>query len=207
MPTFPYHNNSAQLPKLLEEIQSIGVPSQVDKKLLSSIGFESGQSYSLRVLRAIGFVDEKDMPTGRWRAYRDQQRSRATLAQGIQEAYAGLFAVYPEAYDASEETLRSFFASQTDLADRTVACIVRTFRTLCELADFRGTVAAAPKAEHSTARPVEEVEEANRSATGAPLGKAHGLTLSINIQLVLPETKDESVYERLFRALRKHLLS
>jgi len=82
----PYHNNAAQLPKLFTAIQSIGIPPVVDTKLLASVGLKSGASYTLRILRALGLIDDAGVPTPRWKAYRDAKAAPKTLALWIREA-------------------------------------------------------------------------------------------------------------------------
>ena len=34
-----------------------------------------------------------------------------------------------------------------------------------------------------------------------------GITLNVNIQLTVPDTKDDTLYDRFFESLKKHLLS
>ena len=70
------------------------------------------------------------------------------------------------------------------------------------------TVTSQPKQEDSTL-----IDEINTN-TGTPsitkkitsdLGQ--NVTLNINVQLTLPDTNDEKVYENFFKAMKKHLLS
>ena len=36
---------------------------------------------------------------------------------------------------------------------------------------------------------------------------SQGITVNVNIQLTLPETKDDTIYDKIFVSLKKHLLT
>ena len=44
--------------------------------------------------------------------------------------------MYPHACERTDEELRNFFSSHTELGEKTIKYVIRTFKTLCELADF-----------------------------------------------------------------------
>lgn len=78
-----------------------------------------------------------------------------------------------------------------------------TFKNLCELADLESAAYKEPLplqigklAQDIPEAPIKIIQD---------LGK--GITININIQLTLPETTDENVYDRLFSSMKKHLLS
>jgi len=90
-----------------------------------------------------------------------------------------------------------------------VTYIIRTFRALSENADFTDVTAdPAPAHGESAAPSPQVVSVVSTGAEQLPTpSKVQGITVNVNIQLVLPETKDDSVYDSFFRALRQHLLS
>jgi len=203
MGDFPYTQVPAKLKFLLVKIPDVGIPDTVDKKWLSAIGMQATNAPTIiPVLRFIGFVDQSNKPTERWMRYRDKSRAGKVLAEGVLEGYAELFQTYADANRRSHEELRAFFNTKTTAGASAVAKIVTTFKTLCELADFQGVSVAGP--------PVQSVQ-LTQDGLGAPteitkeLGS--GVTVNINVQLTLPDTTDESVYDRLFAAMKKHLLS
>jgi hypothetical protein len=80
--------------------------------------------------------------------------------------------------------------------------MVTTFQNLCKLADFENLLCDRPP----------ETTKATENATDhtAPIiHRSIGVTpeIRINIQLVLPETSDTSIYDDLFKSLKTHLLS
>lgn len=204
MPDFPYTPNAASLPKFFSEIQTVGKPSKVSFKWLSGIGFKSSNDrYITGILKALGFTDGSGVPTNRWQAYRNKSQARAVMAHALREAYPTLFETYPDAYRKDDEALRNFFSTHTSVGEKAITYMVRTFKTLCELADFDG----ASLVEEST--PVEStfVEYDKERKAHVEVSTNRGVTINVNIQLELPATDDASIYDKLFEALKKHILS
>jgi hypothetical protein len=207
MAEFPYTPKPSSLPVFLDKIQSIGVPDKVTLKYITSIGFKSkNDRYISGILKRLGFTDSSGVPMERWKAYRDTRRGPAELASAIREAYADLFAVYPDAYRKDDEALGNFFTSSTSVGEKAVSMMVSTFKTLCGLADFTATPRPSPVPPVPTTE--SQVSQAVAPAQlGEAVGVSQGITINVNIQLTLPETKDSSVYDSIFESLKKHLLS
>ena len=201
MAEFPYSPTPAKLPDFFRKIQTIGKPEKVTHKYLKSIGFmSSNDRYILSILKSLGFLDSSGVPTDRWQDYRNKKKAPAALAHGILEAYADLFAVYPDAYRKDDEAITNFFTSNTTVGEKTVAFMSRTYKYLCALADFETPVAPrATEADSTVPLPKVELQQMGGSVAGMPI--------NINIQLTLPETKDSTIYDSIFKSLKKHLLS
>jgi hypothetical protein len=78
--------------------------------------------------------------------------------------------------------------------------IVATFKTLCESADFGAPEPLPTGAEES---------EGNRTVSRSPRMPAipeSGVTINLNIQLQLPPTEDSTIYDKIFKSLREHLI-
>jgi hypothetical protein len=151
-------------------------------------------------LKYIGFLDTSNVPTDLWRRYRNPVESRAVLAQAIRSGYSDLFRTFPDAYRKDREALYAFFSSQTGKAESTINLMVSTFLNLKDLADFEvAEVEPTPVPEPT---PIAEEPQIPR-----PVERRRGISeIHINIQLVLPETTDTSVYDSIFESLKKHLL-
>ena len=123
------------------------------------------------------------------------------MANAIKNAYKPLFDTYPDAHRKDKEALRNFFASKTGHSERTLEKIILTFKALCNLADFEN--------EDESTTPVNDATElVNSASQSRSLDRlATGFAININIQLQLPETHDEEVYDKLFRSLKRNLLS
>jgi len=199
---FVYITNPAKIPPFLHKIRDAGKPNKVTLQTIQSLGFKSVNDRPLLpIVKAMGLVDGSGVPTERWAAFRS--KPKPTLAAGVREHYAKLFALYPDAHQKDTEALNSFFSSHTSVSASTLKFIISTFKTLCSQADF--TVSSA-FAEFTPPIP----------APGTPAVVAHstpivsagpGLTVNINVQLTLPENADATTFEQFFKAMRQHLLN
>ncbi len=204
MADFPYITNTAKIKTLLGKMKSSGIPGKITLKTLSAWGLKSTNDRPLLViLKFIGFVDSSGIPTKSWNAFRSDKTSGAVLAQAIRSSYSSLFQLYPDAHQKDNEALRHFFSTNTTVGASTLEYMVRTFKTLCESADSQAepvnTVSTAP---HQTSNDSRHVVTPAVSAQGAA-----GLMVNVNIQLTLPATDNATIYENLFAAMKKHLLS
>ena len=204
MADFPYSPTPPMIKSFFAKIQSVGKPSKVTVKYLESIGFKSkNDRYIIPILKALGFLDSSGTPTELWQHYRNKTEGPIILSQAVRAAYTGLFSTYPDANRKDDEALRNFFSSNSSVGDKTVALMVRTFKALCELADFEATTLA------SISPPIQPGKPAPSAVhnAGASMPTSSGMTINVNIQLTLPETKDAAIYETIFTALKKHLLT
>lgn len=227
MAEYVYITTPAKLKEFLSHIQSSGVPPELTYKTLASFGLKSSNDRPIiKVMKFIGFATESGVPTDLWKKYRDRQSAPKVLGQAIQSSYSDLFSMYPDAHKRDTTTLKNFFAANTAFADRSLAAIVGTFRALCELADFGAQIDHEQK--QAIADRVGPVDDDSESATStavhilastqaqtrdsmppevhSQLKSPQGLNLNINIQLHLPATQDGEVYDKLFEALKRHLL-
>jgi hypothetical protein len=204
MAEFPYCTNSSSVRRCFEAIQSAAVPRRISSHFLEGLNFRGSDVRSLtNILKVLGFVTASGVPTKRWRSYRDKTVAPHTMAQALQEVYADLFEAYPDAYRKGDDVLVPFLNSQTNVAPSTLAYMMRTFRTLCGLADFESTATPA------TDTPVPRPDRGLRAVAGSSDGDDPALrevSLNVTVQLQLPATDDPAVYDALFAALRRHLL-
>lgn len=198
-----YSPNPASIPRFLRHMQTAGVPPKVTQAYLIATGFKTKNDRALiSILKALGFTNNVGEPSELWSDYRDKSRSRVVLGQTIKAAYADLFATYPDADRKDVEAIRNFLSSKTKVADSTLRLAVSTFRTLAGEATFDATAPATPvlKITGSEDAPLP------KPIGTLPAGSASGAAININIELHLPETDDADVYDKLFAAMRKHLL-
>ena len=120
------------------------------------------------------------------------------MASALKNAYADLFDTYSNAYKENDSVLFDFFKGNTGAADRETGLMLKTFQNLCALADFEAVPAEAVVSE----APVSPREKVTHIPT-----LPSGLTVNINVQLTLPATDDETVYDKLFSSLKNNLLS
>ena len=131
MAQYPYILTTNALGEFLDGIPSRGVPDRVTGKYIASLGFKSSAHRNiLSVLKFIGFLDDKGVPTENYRAFRDKSGQPRVMAKALRQAYGDLFTTYPDAYRKDEESLRNFFVGTTELGERAVDGMVGTFKVL-----------------------------------------------------------------------------
>lgn len=193
----PYTPSPNNVKRFFEAIQGLGIPAKVNNAYLPTIRFgSSNDRYLIGLCKFLGFVNTAGDPTRKWSEFRDKTKAPKVMTDAIKTAYADLYSTYPDAEKRDDDTLRNYFASTSEVADSVAKLIVRTFKSLCEIADFE----AVAVEEHVTTPTVPAVERVSE----IPLG-VKPVTLNINIQLQLPATEDATIYEALFSALKTHL--
>jgi len=103
--------------------------------------------------------------------------------------------------------LRTLYAGKK--SDGVIGRIASTFSALCDYADFSvesrqvQLVASGPPASHSQDHAKQDVNEKPAHV------KNHGTlvmdSLQYHINIVLPESRDQAVYDAIFKSLREHL--
>lgn len=94
MEEYKHTKSFSKLPDLLQKIRSTGVPNKAGNEWLGALGYSSSNDRSLPpILKTLGFIDQKNVPTQRWQEYRGEN-NRAVLGQALKEAYSELFNLY-----------------------------------------------------------------------------------------------------------------
>jgi hypothetical protein len=203
-------NKAGAIPTYLETIKQAEAPARFSVRFLESLGFKGTNDRKfIGILRSLGFLDADGKPTPRYYEYLDLSRSEVVLAIAIREAFSDLFAINKDAHTLTAEQvknkLRTLYAGAKK--DTVIGYIALTFVALVRCADFE---AASPPAPASVVPP---------SAAGGPPappktppGPASAKeiptpfrSLQYHINIVLPESRDQAVYDAIFKALRDHL--
>jgi len=186
-------------------IRGAKAPERFTNKFLKDLEFSSSNDrLYIGVLKGLGFLDENGAPTERYFAFLDHSQSGRVLAEALREAYDELFALKKDAQKMSVEEVKGKLKSLTQgrKSENVITWMANTFKGLGELADWSAS-AAAP-----SAVPVEDLKPPDEQLPPALDGGGGGrpMELHYNIQLILPESRDQAVYDALFSSLRRHLL-
>jgi hypothetical protein len=209
-----YTMKPGSIPAYFDAIVNAQPPDRFSNKFLEGLGFKStNDRLIIGVLKDLGFLDSDAKPTPRYFAYLDRSQSARVLADGIREAFSDLFAIRTTANEFNVEEvrdkLRTLYAGTK--SDELIKRISVMFVALCEIADFTAPPTPAP------AEPVVAPAEDTRTKAPAeavlsqkvPIPateKAIGFrSLQYHINIVLPESRDQAVYDALFKSLRDHL--
>lgn len=202
------------IPAYFDAILDAQPPERFSVKFLENLGFTStNDRLFIGILKDLGFLNRDGAPQSRYFEFMDRSRSKQVLAEGIREAFGDLYAVNTRADEMKVEDIRNklrtlFAGKKTDLV---IGNIAKTFRALCDYADFATPL---PPRETSPALPLMAKVAAKGDLTntptpsehpGLPLGKISVSTLQYHVNIVLPDTRDQAVYDAIFKSLREHL--
>lgn len=209
-----YTVKTSAIPAYFDAILDAQPPERFSLKFLENLGFTStNDRLFIGVLKDLGFLNRDGSPERKYFDFLDRSQSKKVLAAAIREGFSDLFAINLRAneFDADEakNKLRTLYAGKkTDLV---IERIAKTFHALCEYADFSGTHATSknePSEAKSSSKKSDEESAAPRDhqeGEQTSLGKIKVGALQYHINVVLPETRDQAVYDAIFRSLREHL--
>ncbi len=204
------------IPAYFDALLDARPPERFSVKFLENLGFTStNDRLFVGILKNLGFLNRDGSPESRYLEFLDRSRSRQVLAEAIKEAFAELFAINTKANEMPLNDVKNKFrtlygGSKTPLV---IGNIAKTFKALCEYADF---VTPLPQNEPSPEAQVEEPKEplnpqkdlppaAASTRQVAPVRSLSVAGLQYHVNIVLPDSRDQAVYDAIFKSLREHL--
>lgn len=212
------------IPSYFDAILDAQAPERFSLKFLENLGFTStNDRLFVGILKDLGFLNRDGAPQTRYFEFLDRSQSKRVVADGIRDAFADLFAINTKANTFSVEEaknkLRTLFAGKK--SNLVISNIAKTFKALCDYADFTKPAATKRGVKSEADTPATNAPIADKPATEAaaipateapPAIPDHGNRTAIkiaglqyHINIVLPETRDQGVFDAIFRSLRDHL--
>jgi len=211
-----YLLKTSNLGEFFNAIRAAKAPERFTHKFLKDLEFKSSNDrLFVGVLKGLGFVDEGGVPQQRYFDFLDQTNSGTILAEAIEEAYSDLFNLRRDAQNMEAAEVRGKFRSLTQgqKSDNVINNMVATFMALCEQADWKKPKKAGAKTgQTQTSSAKSETTATHESSVGGleiektVESAGSKLQLHYNIQLILPNSRDQAVFDALFTSLKKHLL-
>lgn len=127
------------IPDYFEALLNAQPPERFSLKFLENLGFTStNDRLFIGILNDLGFLTQDGQPTPRYFDFLDRSRSKVVVAEGIRDPFSDLFAINKQAQTLTpadaKNKLRTLFAGRkTDLV---IGHIAKTFKGLCDYADF-----------------------------------------------------------------------
>lgn len=201
------------IPAYFDTMLDAQPPERFSLKFLENLGFTStNDRLFIGILKDLGFLNRDGAPQPRYFEFLDKSQSKKVVAEGIRDGFSDLFAINTKAnafsVDDAKNKLRTLFAGKkTELV---ISNIAKTFKALCEYADFTGSAPAKkepkPEAEQQPAqKPAQAATRALPEEHQEVSGKIRVSGLQYHINIVLPETRDQAVFDAIFKSLREHL--
>lgn len=209
--TTSYLVSTKNFDAIMNSILAARAPERFTNKFLEDLGFKSSNDRLIMgVLKGLGFLNETGEPTQRYYDFLDQTQSKQILANGIQEAYEDLFNLRRDAQNMSQEEVKNKLKTLTQgqKGEKVVELMAKTFKTLCDYAEWVGTENVVKKKEPENS--YEDVPEVNPTISSNVVlpteTSKNTLGLCYNIQIHLPETTNMAVYDAIFQSIKKHLM-
>ncbi|MGB4438434.1 MAG: DUF5343 domain-containing protein, partial [Sedimentibacter sp.] len=206
-----YLVTTKNLDGFLNSLLNAQAPSKFTNKFLEQLEFKStNDRLFIGILKALGFIDSNGVPQDRYFKFLDQTQSKQILAEAIKEAYADLYSVNVKAHEMSTNEVKNKLKTLTQgtKSEAVLNWMSNTFTSLCKYADFT----KHPSKEIVNIKNIEDTtyEEVPLSSgnkmTHELVNKNITTEMHYNIQIHLPETRDITVYDAIFKSLKEHLL-
>lgn len=202
----PYLASPGSIKTALERIRAAATPDRVTGDFITTkLQIKGGTGAALvPYLKKIGFVASDGAPTELYRRFRNQTIGGTAVADAIRIGYAPLGQVNEYFYELQDQDLSNLILQVTGLDhDNQVAKLIfSTLKTLKSFADFN----KSPLEETQAKSDVVQFTHAPVQI-GASSDKKIGLNLAYTINLNLPATADQAVFNAIFKSLKEHLLS
>ena len=214
--TYSYLISVKNFDGIMNSILGAKAPGRFTNKFLEDLGYKSSNDRLIvGVLKSLGLLNDTGEPTQRYYDFLDQTQSKKILAIGIQEAYEDLFNIKKDAQNMSQEDVKNKLKTLTQgsKSDTVIDNMARTFKTLCDYADWSDitSIPQGDMAATSSDNVISEntdsdyIEQKISSDTGTKTLFSQ-LGLHYNIQIHLPETTNMAVYDAIFQSIKKHLM-
>jgi hypothetical protein len=182
--------------------------------MTTKLGIKGGTGYALiSYLKKIGLINVDGTPSDLYRRFRNPATGGLAIGAAIKYGYSKLAQVNEYFYDLSDKDLQALIVQVTGLeANSAIAkYMFSTLKALKGFAVFDGVGGGAgPEASLDSSNdqaPTPVLISQPVLPAQAPQRSDIGLNLSYTINLNLPATADQSVFNAIFRSLREHLLS
>lgn len=206
-----YLMTTKNLTSFFNSLVNAQAPPKFTMKFLEQLEFKSTTDrLFVGVLKGLKFIDPNGIPTEKYFKFIDQTQSKLVLAEAIREAYSDLFAVNVKANELSANDVKNKLKTlfQGSKSEKVLELMALTFTGLCNYADFTQVAAGKEVVTIKNQSNNDNAEQENDShkMTHELINKKITTEMHYNIQIHLPETRDITVYDAIFKSLKQHLL-
>jgi len=205
MSEIAYTTVIGKISPFLSKIREVGVPSSANTKWLPLIGFKSTNDRGLlKVMKFINLIGANGKPTENWSKYRGENYKKV-LAKCIKEGFNDLFRLYPDANLRSDSDLRNYFSQNTTAGSQVIQKMIATFKTLCENADFDGSL-TEKKETKTNALEKPKIQEQDEKREEIMNTSFKNPVVHIDLQIHISPESSASQIDKIFESISKHLI-
>lgn len=207
--SLPYLPAPGSIKTGLEKIKTAATPDRVTGDFVNTkLQIKGGTGAALiPYLKKIGFVASDGSPTEIYKQFRNHATAGAAVANAVKTGYKALSEANEYFYDLNDKDLLALIVQVTgvEAGNQVAKLTLSTLKTLKTFANFEAATGDVAK---DSKDGEESKESAGRQGQGKDSGsRRHGLSLSYTINLNLPATPDQAVFNAIFRSLKEHLIS
>lgn len=206
--SLPYLVSPGSIKTALERIKAAATPERVTGDFVSTkLQMKGGTGAAiLPYLKKIGFVASDGQPTSIYRRYRNHATAGAAIAEAVKFGYRELGDANEYFYDLNDKDLLALIVQVTgsEANSQVAKLTMSTLKTLKSFADFE---ADRSEEVNGSRQETLRLPTTERDFTPQRPSDQLGMNLSYTINLNLPATSDQAVFNAIFRSLKEHLLS
>ena len=201
----PYVDCYGKIPELFSRISNAAVPPKFTIDFLyTKLGLKSTTHRKfISFLKKINFLDDGQIPTQKYRDFRDSSKSGKVMADAVKKSYNDLFEANEYAYSLKkneiEQKLISIFGASKE--DKTMQKVNSTLWELLKISNFEDDDNIE---ENINEENINENSQENIFKTNQFQKTDIGLNYTINLNL--PATNDVEVFNAIFKSLKENLL-
>lgn len=199
----PYMNAYGNVTKILNKIKEAKTPERFSQDYLDAVlGFKGGSATPfIPLAKRIGLLNADGSPTSLYNRFRNPAQSEQAMAEMIRRGYPELYKRNEFAHALDAKALEGLITEVTglDKGSTTLKAISNTFQALKAFANFELVESDQRLPEEPRAEVIKAIQPASTAT--------HGLRLSQNIYINLPDSTDVEVFNAIFKALRENLLT
>ena len=219
---YPYATTLQGLKDVLLQLRS-NFPPIVDAAMLKKWSIAPGNEGTvLKVLRFIGIIDDdgnKQDETSKVFVEHDDEAFGSKFADLVQDSYAELFHTWGDkAWSLERDQLIQFFRTEDQTSARAGKQQAATFELLAQFAGHGSALPEPTPAEKrannsSPKRKTSKSKKSSKAETnevGAPVtprapAKPGAPSFTVRVEINLPVSEDQAVYDRIFRSIKENL--
>lgn len=194
---------------VLDKIRSAATPPRVTTDFVNTVlQIKGGTGGTVTpFLKKIGFVASDGTPTDIYKRFRNPNSAGRAMADAIRLGYQELLKANEYFYKLDDKALLALIVQVTGVEtdNRAAALTLASLKSLKSYADFDANDLKTDREDGGGT--LEGSQTVALPGPRLPSDGKLGLNLSYTINLNLPATADQAVFNAIFRSLKEHLLS
>lgn len=205
----PYLASPGSIKTCLDKIKAAATPDRVTQDFVTTkLQIKGGTGAALiPYLKKLGFVASDGSPTDIYKQFRNHATAGSAAATAVKTGYKNLEQVNEYFYDLNDKDLLALIVQVTGVEEgnQVAKLTLSTLKTLKAFANFESKE-IDPGKDLKEGEAFKYSEDDKESAKGSG-GRRRSISLSYTINLNLPATTDQAVFNAIFRSLKEHLIA